>query len=419
MPTPPPAISDSNPQTAVFPGAIAHDIDLMVATNRALSTIINPIDSIQSQIDVVDGSKFSPPCLIQIDTEIIRVGSKNGNSLFYCTRGFSNTAPASHGQSAEVKGYVLAYHFNQIAAEIKALEEGLGAHFGNVVMRSDTDSGIDLIQTVGQQIGGKWTGLHLMHNGVTAGTYGGFNTDILISVDNTGRVSSISNSYGNINYPIIYKAAIVQGTNAVIGFSFGNDNAPAADIVSEPSGLLYGVCKFTSGNDYWVQDHFYMPDDWDRDGYIPPIGLNPPHSPGSNGKLSCVVYWRWNPTTAGDNTGTVCWGVRVGGLRSLTDFDSGHDLNQGNGPDVTWGGWSWITETVPTGDLKTAKSKILMGSPPSSILPGDELFFQFARGSSGTTNTFNPATPGDTGVGEAELISIKFNINRNFSAVQE
>ena len=401
MPSPP-AITDSNPVTAVFPGAVAHDIDMMVATPRALSTLINPIDSSQTQIDVADGTKFSPPCLVQIDTEVIKVGSKSGNSLFYCTRGFSSTAPASHGQSADVKGYVMAYHHNRNAAEIKALETGLGANFVNVVMQNDYAGGPD--------IGGVFSNLYLIDRvGLTAGTYGGFNTDILISVDTKGRVTQISNSPGNINYPIIYKAAIVQGTNAVIGFSFANTNAPNAQIYTGSSGLLYAVCQFASGNDYWVQDHFYMPDDWDYQGGSPP---------GTNGKLSCVVYWRWKPTTPSDNTGTVAWGVRVGGLRAQMN-SGGHDTGVGNGPDISWGPFHWITDTVPPSDLQTAKSKIYLGTPPAGILPGDELFFQFARGSSGGTTVFSPATPGDTAIGNAELISIKFNINRNFALVQE
>lgn len=407
----PPAISDSNPQSPVFPTAVAHDIDLMVATNRALSTLINPIDSVQTQIDVVDGTKFSPPCLIQIDTEVIRVGSKSGNSLFYCTRGFSNTANASHGQNADVKGYVLAYHHNQIAAEVKSIENGLGANFGNVVMQNDYAGGTD--------IGGVFSNLYLRDRvGLIAGTYGGFNTDILLSVDQQGRVTQVSNSPGNINYPIIYKAAIIQGTNAVLGFSFADTNAPNAAAYSDGTLIdighpyvngagLYAVAQFISGQDYWVQDHFYLPDDWDWQ---------------FNGKIGCVIYWRWNPTTPSDNTGTVAWGIRVGGLRALMDFNTGHyTQGSGNGPAISWGPFHWITETVPSaGTLTTAKSKIYLGTPPSGIQPGDEMFFQFVRGSSGTTNVFSsPGTIGDTAIGNAELISIKFNLNRNFALVQE
>ena len=121
----------ANPNTPVFPSALATDLDLMVAGNRALSKLSSPIDASQTQIAVVDGTKFQYPCLVQIDTEIIRVGSISGNNLMSCTRGFSSSQ-AIHGQFADVKGYVLAYHHNQIAAEIQAIETSLGVNLENI-----------------------------------------------------------------------------------------------------------------------------------------------------------------------------------------------------------------------------------------------------------------------------------------------
>lgn len=354
-----------NPQNPVFPTRVSTDDDLMVATNRALSKLTQPIDSSQTQITVVDGTKFQVPCLVQIDTEIIKVGSLSGNNFLGCTRGFGLTSPASHGQNADVKGYVLSYHHNQIAAEIKSIEAGLGVNFGNVVMQND--------QAGGPDIGGVFSNLFIRHNGVTAGTYGGFNNDIVISVDQTGRVTSIANSPGNINYPIIYKAAIVQGTNAVLGFSFANTDAPNAEIydtTSGGSGLIYAVAQFTEGNTYWVQDHFYLPDDWQGD------------------TVSLDVYWR-SPAI----TGNVTWKCRTGSLRA------------GTGPDITWNSWRSATTTVQGTTLKTQKTRI---TPlfMNGIQAGDELFFQFARDASDTANDV------------AELISIKFNMNRNFALVQ-
>jgi hypothetical protein len=55
--------------------------------------------------------------------------------------------------------------------------------------------------------------------------------------------------------------------------------------------------------------------------------------------------------------------------------------------------------------MQTQKTRITP-IPMTGILGGDELFFQFARDA------------GDTMVGNAELISIKFNINRDFALVQ-
>ena len=365
-----------NPNNPVFPAALATDLDLMVATNRALSTLTNAINSSQTQITVVDGTKFQVPCLVQIDTEIIKVGSLSGNNFMSCVRGFAFTSPASHGQNADVKGYVLSYHHNQLAAEIKAIELGLGVNFGNTVMQYDYAGGPD--------IGGVFSNLYLRNNGVPAGTYGGFDMNILLSVDSTGRITSIQNSPGNINYPIIYKAAIVQGPNAVLGFSFANTNAPNAQIYDGGSGLYYAVAQFTQGNDYWVQDHFYLPDDFDN---------NPFTTPGHHTDipLSMDVYWR-TPAI----TGAVRWQVQVGALRA------------GVGPDVTWSGYVGQTTVVQPSANQTQKTRIT-SIPTSGLQPGDELFFQFGR--NGTSVT-------DTAAAVAELISIKFNMNRDFALVQ-
>lgn len=351
-----------NPQNPVFPADVATDVDLTVASNRALSKLTFPIDSSQTSFTVVDGTKFEVPCLVQIDTEIILVTTKSGNLLQGATRGFSLTAPASHGQNADVKGYVLAYHHNQIAAEIKAIEAGLGANFGNVVMQVDQAGG---------DLQGVFTNLHLRPNGVTAGTYGGFNRFIVMSVDNTGRVTSIANATGNINYPIIYKAAIVQGTNAVLGFSFANTDAPNAVPYTGGNGGVYAVAAFTSGNNYWVQDHFNMPSDWLGD------------------TISLDIYWRAATAT----TGNVTWQVQLGHLRA------------GDPANFELYNVKAVTTNVPGTAGTTVKSTItplIVSNNNSAIQPGDELFFKFSRSAS------------DTALGDAELISLKFNIHRDF-----
>lgn len=347
-----------NPQTPVFPTHVATDLDLTVATNRALSQLTNPIDNHQTSFTVVNGAVYNAPQLVQIDTEIILVGVSSGNVLSQCVRGYSLTSPASHGQNADVKGYVMAYHHNQIAAEIKSIEAGLGANFGNVVMQYDFAGG---------EIGGIFSDLHLNPNGVIAGTYGGFNTDVLLTVDDTGRVTEISNATGNTNYPVFYKAAIAQGTNAVLGFSFGVLDAPNAVIYTGGSGLVYAVAAFTSGNNYWVQDHFWLPNDWQADA------------------ISLDIYWRTAATT-----GNVVWKCRTGSLNNTV------------GPDITWNPYVSVSTTVPASADQTVLSTITPLNM-TGISAGDELFFQFGRDSS------------DTALADAELISIKFNINRNFA----
>jgi hypothetical protein len=349
-----------NPQNPVFPTNVAQDSDLMVASNRALSQLTVPIDSTETQFTVVDGSKFEVPCLVQIDTEIIYVGAKSGNVLQTCTRGFNQTSPANHGQNADVKGYVLAYHHNQVAAELKGIEAALGANLGNVVTQVD--------QTAGD-LTGVFSNMHLRNNGVTSGTYGGFSRNIVITVDATGRVTSIANSTGNINYPIIYKGALVQGTNAVLGFSFDNANAPNAIAYTGANGAVYAVASFTQNNAYFVQDHFYMPDDWKMDA------------------VTLDIYWRTSSTV-----GNVTWGVQMGHLRS------------GSSPDLAFNNIQTVTTAVPSQASFTVKSRIT-NVDMTNVNPGDEVFFKFSRSATDTSNA------------TAEMISIKFNINRDFALV--
>ena len=348
-----------NPQNPIFSAGVATDINLMVASNRALSYLTYAIDGVQTSFTVVDGTKYAAPCLVQIDTEIILVGVVTGNVLQECVRGYNLSSPANHGQNANVKGYVLAYHHNQIAAEIKAIEAGLGANFGNVVMQNDLAGG--------PEIGGYFSNLYLKPNGVTAGTYGGFNRYDTITVDDTGRITSIEPATGNIDYPIIYKGAIMQGSNAVLGFSFGLTDAPNAVPFTGTHGEIYAVAAFTAGNNYWVQDHFYFPDDWVGDA------------------VSLEIYWNTAATT-----GNVTWQCSVGWL------------SPGSTNDFSFGSIASVTTTVPATPYQIVKSTI---TPLflSGITAGDEFFFKFAR------------SAGDTALADAQMISIKFNIHRDFA----
>jgi len=351
-----------NPNTPKFPSSIALDGDLMVASNRALSKLTLPLDSVSTSFTVVDGSKFQVPCLVQIDTEILFVGSKTGNVLQSVTRGYALTAAASHGQNTEVKGYMFSYHHNQVAAEIKAIEAALGANLGNVVTQVDIAGG---------DLDNNWSNLSLKPTGVTAGTYGGFNVNVQLHVRADGRIDTITNATGNRNYPVMYKGALVQGTNAVLGFSFANSDAPNAVIYDDISGggSLYAVASFTDGNNYWVQDHFNMPDDWVGD------------------TVSLDIYWR---TTA--TTGNVTWQCQIGKLRA------------GDPPGVAFNAAGTVTATAPGTSRQTMKSRIT-SLPRTGILAGDEMFFKFSRSAS------------DTATAPAELLSIKFNLNRDFSLV--
>jgi hypothetical protein len=318
---------------------------------------------------------------VQIDTEVIYVGTISGNVFESCVRGYALTSATTHAQTAQVKAYIFSYHHNQICAEVKAIEAALGVNLGNVVTQTDTAGG-DLMNN--------WSTLALVPTGVTAGTYGGFNVNVQLHVRADGRIDTIENAIGNRNYPIIYKAAIIQGSNAVLGFSFpetGGPYAPAAFVydgsntyiglageTGSPNpgsgGSLYAIARFTQSQNQWVQDHFYLPDDWVGD------------------TISLDIYWRTSVTT-----GNVIWQVQVGSLRA------------GLSPDVTLNTLVGVTTTVPGTAYQTVKSRITPLNM-SGINAGDELFFKFMRANS------------DTAGAGADLVSIKFNINRDFSLYQ-
>lgn len=110
-----------NPNTAVFPGGIAADSDLFVANNLASTTLNGSVTSSTTSIVLTSASLFTTPVVIVVESEIMHCASKSSNTLT-CARGAEGTTGASHSSGAAVNGYLTAWHHNQAAAEIKALE---------------------------------------------------------------------------------------------------------------------------------------------------------------------------------------------------------------------------------------------------------------------------------------------------------
>lgn len=118
-----------NPNTAVYPDAIADDEDLLVASPLATGSLASAIDDSTLTIPLGDASTFTPPMIIDIGGERIKICSKATNTLTACSggRGFQGTTATIHAAAASVNGYVTSYQMNQITSEIKAIETALGA----------------------------------------------------------------------------------------------------------------------------------------------------------------------------------------------------------------------------------------------------------------------------------------------------
>lgn len=117
-----------NPNTAVFPGGVATDNDLLVASNLAATQVTTQVASGDTTINVQSTSAFLVPTTITFgDTgEIAKCLGSTPTSFTSCTRGFDGAAKgvaaAGHASGVAVRGNAVAYYINQHAAELKAIE---------------------------------------------------------------------------------------------------------------------------------------------------------------------------------------------------------------------------------------------------------------------------------------------------------
>lgn len=347
-----------NPNSPIFPAQLPTDNDLLVANRRAIGKLVQPM-TISDTVAVLEngqGTRFQVPCLVQIGQEIVRVKAINGDILQQIDRGFTGTNPAPHSIGDDVRGYILDWHHNQITAEIKSIANSLGVNLANVVRHVDeTDSG---------DVTGVFSNLVLKTVG-SSGTIGGPGNWVQLTLDTKGRVIGSTTSKGYNYYPIFYKAAVIQGTNAVLGFSFGTTEAPNAVAVDGANGTRFAVASFTELNEYWVQDHFLLPEDFD-----------------TTTQTHLDIMWRINT-----GVGNVTWKVWTAGMRH-------------NGTsDPTFAAPQTVTATVPETPLTVVTTRLVNVSM-GHLLPGDEVFFKFARADN------------DTAAESAELIGLRWNIPR-------
>jgi hypothetical protein len=116
----------ANPQAAVYPARAATDLDLLVGTDAGQTVLNAAIDDTVTDIPLNSASNFTAPCLIAIGSEYILCPNDAVAGVFSgVTRGALATHVAAHANNAPVIGFFSARHFNQLAAEIKAIEAQL------------------------------------------------------------------------------------------------------------------------------------------------------------------------------------------------------------------------------------------------------------------------------------------------------
>lgn len=131
----------SNPNTAAFPSAVATYSNLPLANDTYYTTLSGNINSSQTTGISLGAVIPNLPAIIVIDSEIILVATMSGTTITGSTRGFASSTAASHLSGADVFGYIVSYHHNQILAEIVAIENALGVSLANVIKTSATAGG--------------------------------------------------------------------------------------------------------------------------------------------------------------------------------------------------------------------------------------------------------------------------------------
>ncbi len=273
----------ANTNTAVYPSALATDTTLPVATNSFSTSLTAGIDSSVTTIPVVTTTSLNVPCLVLIDNEIILATGKTSLTLTGCIRAYDGTSPAAHTTNANVFAYIFDWHFNQLAAEVKALESFIGVNGTNIVVSGQAATGGDLA--------GNYPAPTLkVLSPSPAGSY----TLASVTVDSKGRVTAASS--GSF-LPIVFdfKSAITQGGTPTFGL-FDVDIASPPTAFLYNSTTVYAVAQFSTTNT--MQSHFTVP---------------------SNYTGTVTVELRWRAVAI---TGLVDWEVSFVGVGTGQDADA-------------------------------------------------------------------------------------------------
>lgn len=196
--------------TARFPGATATFQDLLVAKGPATATLTADLTDSATTIPVTDGAQYANFSAVQIETEVILVCSIAGNTLNVCPggRGFSGTTAAAHLTGRAVRNTITTHHHNQLAAEVKATQEALGANLSNVVTPASLAawSGSASITTIGTLSAGTvpWARLSNVPSTFTPGAHSHVIGDLSTVGDWSSKITSgtysisVSGSAGSV-----------------------------------------------------------------------------------------------------------------------------------------------------------------------------------------------------------------------------
>jgi len=131
--------------TAIFPGAIPTQAQLGVAANQAASTLTSGVAATDTTLSVLSSAPFKVSSFVTVDSEIMAVCAiPDGTHLTLGVSACPNVdgrgidlangggAAAAHLANAPVQARIVAWHVNQAAAEVTAVETKLHREFVSV-----------------------------------------------------------------------------------------------------------------------------------------------------------------------------------------------------------------------------------------------------------------------------------------------
>jgi hypothetical protein len=369
----------ANPNTAKYPSQLVTDTDLPVATGGFSTVLTNDIDFSTSTLPV-NSIAADVPVILRIDNELILAVSKSGSNFTGCVRGFGGSSAVAHISGSQVFGYIFAHHFNQLAAEVKAIETALGANLSNV----PADLNPSPVGTYGDALNypvltidskGRVTSATNQSNVPAdlnpspAGTYGNALNYPVLTIDSKGRVTSATNqtiTITNLDLPqyFYYRAAVAQGTVASLAFSMKSTGQPTASVIDYTNHIL-AVADFTSGSVQNIWEHFSIPDDFK-----------------TNSSIEVKIEWFSN-----DTTGNVQWVINATTVAETESLDVS--------------GWTWsqtVTENV-IGTANRLNYSVINIDTTGSTIAGKEFVFKLSRGT-------------DTATSVARLFAVRFKLIR-------
>lgn len=118
---------------ARYPSSVATDAALKIAANQVQTTLTMRVSTLDTIFRVSDTSRLVVDMLLSIDNEIVSVSAiDTASHIITVVRGFDGTIPSSHNAGRLLQAYIVAWHHNALAAEIKAIETALGPNLSNV-----------------------------------------------------------------------------------------------------------------------------------------------------------------------------------------------------------------------------------------------------------------------------------------------